>query len=115
MGHVTGAMVARSRLALPPDATPDRRRHVAATTIQQTRLRRYGGSVPQSAKPCYFREFLPLVEISNGLDNICCSGWFSNSPQSEIEECSTHMDRHCATYRDDTQGTTRDKPPSQKR
>jgi hypothetical protein len=61
MGQVTGTIVARSRLTLPPDATPDHRCHAAATTIRQTRLRRYGDSVPQSAKSSYFRALVPIV------------------------------------------------------
>ena len=61
MGQVTRAIGARPRLILPPDATPERWRHCATTTIQQTTLRGNGNVVPESVSRSYSRDSIPIL------------------------------------------------------
>jgi len=63
MGQVTRAIGARPRLILPPDATPERWRHCATTTIQQTTLRGNGNVVPESVSRSYSRDSIPILGV----------------------------------------------------
>ena len=63
MGQVTRAIIARSRLTLRPGATPDRRCHAAATTVQQTRLRSFDEVCRNRRSHPIFASQFPLLGL----------------------------------------------------
>lgn len=132
MGQVTRAIGARPRLILPPVATPERWRHCATTTIQQTTLRGNGNVVPESVNRSYSRDSIPILgstsegtiggspggsacHVSDCVIRTKDRSKFAAAVSSAIlrnprwSSALPMCDRHCASYSDSVQRTARGK------